>query len=313
MTRVCLNTEHSTSHSRLYPARWYAPAQDLFFRVAASGFVPARWFLPALPAEEDRTPVTGSISLEIVSHCWNYAHMALYQMSSLVLFPPEKASVVFTFFYSTEDADTVSLLRFFEKQQVPNVMWNPRAMPKEQLFRREIGRNRAALSTRADWVWFTDCDIVFHRGCLDGLAEALQGRRDALLFPREERTTELLDDTDPILRPASREWAVTDIDVRRFTPHVRDRAKGEHQIVHGDVARAVGYCDRIPSYQTPAEHWCKCRGDRAFRWLLRTPGIPIEVPAVYQIRHKSKGRYATRGPMARVRGALRQIQDRVRS
>jgi len=92
--------------------------------------------------------------------------------------------------------------------EVPNVTWNWMPFEKESLFRRGIGRNQAALNTNAHWVWFTDCDLMFRKGCLDALAEQLQGRRDALVYPSEERCTELLREDNPMLQQGagSQHW-----------------------------------------------------------------------------------------------------------
>lgn len=278
-----------------------------FMRIAAGGWVPARWFLPELPGESARAARTGRLSLEIVSHCWGYAHLQAYQLSSLVRHPPAQLDVTMTVFYSEEDAVTVALLEYFGGIQVPGVTWNWRRLDKHSLFRRAIGRNLAARETRCDWVWFTDCDVVFHAGCLDGLAAALQGRRDALVFPREERVSELLAPDDPMLAAAQGAPRVVDIDPARFYAQQRGRATGPLQIAHGDMARACGYCAQLAVYQKPVARWAKAHEDRAFRWLLRTQGVPVEVPGVHRIRHASKGRYSS-GWSTRLRGAIRQRQ-----
>jgi len=283
-----------------------------FMRLAASGWVPARWFLDTLPPESDRKAATGRQRIEIVSHCWNYAHMQAYQLSSLVLHPPTGSDVTMTVYYSPEDADTVALLDYFAAIDVPGVTWNWQALDKYQLFRRAIGRNHAARHTQADWVWFTDCDVVFGAGCLDGLAEAVRGRRDTLVFPRTEYCSAVLEPGDPLLEAGKGERKLLDIDAAAFAPQQRDRATGPLQIAHGDVARACGYCAQIGVYQKPVAHWAKAHEDRAFRWLLRTRGEPIEVPAVYRIRHVSKGRYLQDSWTARLRTWVRRIQLRLR-
>ncbi|MFO8005997.1 glycosyltransferase, partial [Thioalkalivibrio sp.] len=167
--------------------------QTAVFRFAAGGWIPARWFEPDLPPMDRRAAREGRLDIEIVSHCWNYAHLLVYQLSSLVRFPPRDLDVTMTVFYCPEDTETVQLLDFFSAQSVPGVRWNWRALPRERLFRRSIGRNRAALETRADWVWFTDCDLLFREKTLDTLAALLQSRRDALVYPSEERCTDLLE------------------------------------------------------------------------------------------------------------------------
>ncbi|WP_150914420.1 glycosyltransferase family protein [Marinobacter halotolerans] len=286
--------------------------QLVFFRFAAGGWIPARWFEPDLPPEGKRSARTGHLKLEVVSHCWNYSHFLVYQLSSLVLFPPKKLDVTMTVFYSSEDTRTGELLAFFESQTVPGVNWNWQPVPKQELFRRGIGRNRAALATEADWVWFTDCDLMFREGCLDALADVLQGRQDALLFPEHEHTTDLLAEDNPMLRAGTSEPQVLDIDTSSFTTRQISKATGPLQIAHGDVCRAVGYCRNISLYQQPVESFAKCHEDRAFRWLLRSHGQPVDVPGVYRIRHVSKGRYSKNTLRSRLRTRLRLWQSKAR-
>lgn len=283
-----------------------------FLRFAAGGLVPARWFLPSLPDERSRAARTGPLRLEIVSHCWRYAHLLAYQLSSLAIHPPKRLAVTMTVFHAEEDEGTASLLRAFGARQVPGITWNWQVLDQGRLFRRAIGRNLAARATQCDWIWFTDCDVVFHRGCLDALAGALQGRRDALVFPREERVSGLLESSDLMLRPDPDRSRLVDIDPSRFSSQQRDRATGPLQITHGDVARACGYCAELRVYQKPSGHWTKATEDRAFRWLLRTPGVPLDVPGVYRIRHVSKGRYRRNRPSSLVRTFIRKVQSRLR-
>lgn len=280
-----------------------------FFKLAAAGWIPAHWFEPDLPPVSQRAARTGRLSLEVVSHCWNYSHFLVYQLSSLVTFAPSKMDVTMTVFYCPEDQKTQALLSFFEGQKVPGVTWNWRPLPKAELFRRGIGRNRAALETQADWVWFTDCDLMFREGCLDTLTDVLQGRRDALIFPEEERTTDLLAEDNPMLTAAASEPKVLDINTASFTVKRPSKATGPLQIAHGDVCRAVGYCRRIGLYQEPVEQFAKCHEDRAFRWLVKSQGTPLPIPGVYRIRHIHKGRYTGGKTSNRLRTRLRVLQS----
>lgn len=299
------------SEPKIYLQKWYDPALAYFFRLAASGFVPLSLFAPKLPNEQDRKKVDGHFDLEIISHCWMYSNMLAYQLSSFVNYPPTKLTVTVTVFYSKEDTETQELLNYFEKIRVENVIWNWQALPKEQLFRRGIGRNKAALATNADWVWFTDCDIIFHEGCLDSTAEQLQGKTDTLVFPFSERATPMLAQNDPMLQKG-RKPQLVNIESEEFLTLHRDRAKGEYQIVHGDVARAGGYCSTLSIYQTPSPTWCKCYDDRAYRWLLGTQGVGLEISGCYQIRHVQKGRYKKGSVWTNLRSKIRHLQARVR-
>src|SRR5690606_37588747 len=99
--------------------RWHDPIVSLFYRVAASGWVSPRFFLHAAPDPRKLPGRTGRLTVEIVSHCWQYAPMLAYQLSSLVRYPPRELTVRMTVFYSPEDAATSALLDFFGRQTVP--------------------------------------------------------------------------------------------------------------------------------------------------------------------------------------------------
>jgi hypothetical protein len=292
--------------------RWSDGLQGRFLRLAASGLVPARWFLAELPSQQQRAAKTGHLQLEIVSHCWKYAHMLVYQLSSLVLFQPQSCTVTMTVFYGEEDSATVALLAYFKELKVPNVVWNWQCLPRQALFRRAIGRNLAARNSQADWVWFTDCDLLFRAGCLDGLAAALQGRQDVLVYPAQEYCTGLLPYDAAVLQPDMSTLAVLDVDESLFSRFPRSRATGPLQITHGDVARAVGYCESLPYYQRPSETWCKAYEDRAFRWLLRSQGVPLDVLGVFRIRHVAKGRYTGSKLNTGLRSNLRKLVARIK-
>lgn len=285
-----------------------------FFRFAASGCLSPAMFRESLPAASEICARSAPLSLEIVSHCWQYSHLLVYQLSSLVLFNPKNLKVTMTVFYCPEDQDTVAMLDYFAALSIDNIRWNWQALPKGELFRRSIGRNRAAKATTCDWVWFTDCDLMFGDGCLDRLSEVLQGRRDMLVFPAVENTTGLLDEDHPLLSAGKSAHRIIDIDETLFKPQTRKKAKGPLQITHGDVCRAVGYCDSIAVFQQPVanEHFAKCHEDRVFRWLLGSNGVPLELPGVYRIRHQAKGRYAKASFLSTWRKNIRVFQSRIR-
>lgn len=286
--------------------------EELLIRVAASGFVPARWFL-SLPDPGTIAARSGRLSLEIVSHCWRYAHLLAYQLSAIVNFPPAQASIRMTVFYAPEDLRTRAMLDFFGAMQVPGVTWNWQPLEPRRLFRRAIGRNLIARNTSADWVWFTDCDIIFHRGCLDALVEQLQGRTDRLVYPAVEYVTAMLAETDPLIAAERDRPRIVDIDTSQFALLAVPQATGAYQIVHGDIARACGYCEQVPVFQRPVAKWAKTFEDRTFRWLMRTLGTPLDIPGVHRIRHVHKGRYGDNRVLALLRGNIRHAKRALKS
>lgn len=283
-----------------------------FYRLAASGLLPAAWFRKVDPALVEKSSRKGKLNLEIVCHCWRYGHYLTYQLSSLVNHRTDKLDVTMTVYHAAEDEAVTGVLKFFQDIDVPGVTWNWQALPKEQLFRRSIGRNMAAKSTTADWIWFTDCDIIFHENCLDTLADELQGRDDPLVFPRFGLGTSLLEEDDEILTKGREGPAILEIPLESFVPYLgeRSKAKGPYQITHGDVARACGYCENIGLYQKPAERWRKTHEDRSFRWLMGTHGTALDVAGACQIRHVAKGRYKSDSRVSTIRAFIRKIQSR---
>ncbi len=279
--------------------------------LAVSLKLPSNWFQAKPPPESERAARTGRLEIEIVSHCWGYAHLLAYQLSSLLRHPPAEVAVTVTVFHAREDRATRDMLEFFGSMDVANVRWNWQPLAKERLFRRSIGRNQAALQSTADWLWFNDCDVIFGENCLDTLGQALQGRLDALVYPRSERVSPMYEPGHPVLE-AAREPRLVDVDRAAFRHHDFSRAVGAMQITHGDVARACGYCRDLAVFQQPTDRFAKAREDRAYRWLLGTEGVPIDIPGIFRIRHQAKGRYHNAGFVSRWRTRVRAIQFRWR-
>ena len=282
--------------------------KQLYCRLIGSVF-PAHWFGPRPPSINELGETPARPSLQIVSHCWQYAHLSVYQLSSLVNYPPQNIKLTYTLYYAAEDGATAKLAETFAKKSVPNVKWQWIAIPRNELFRRAIGRNQAALSTTADWIWFADCDLIFHEGCLDSVATSLQNRKARLVFPASEQITELLAADHPMVNLPTGDPQVVDIDPAIFKHNVIEKAKGAFQIVHGDVARVCGYCRDLRHYQTPTDRWRKTFEDTAFRRLIDDEGSAIPVIGLHRIRHQVKGRYAKNSRLSDLRGSLRKIGD----
>lgn len=154
--------------------------------------------------------------------------------------------------------------------------------------------------------------MLFEAGCLDTLTQAVQGRRDALVYPLEEHCTPLLPDDAPLLAAGRRGDAVLNIGNMPLQIRPRKHATGPLQIAHGDVCRAVGYCRSIAIYQTPSPVWTKAHEDGAYRWLVRSKGVGLPIPGVVRIRHLAKGRYTGSAFNSRLRARIRRTQMRLR-
>ena len=269
--------------------------------------LPASWFGPKPPPHKQLTLATEPLHLQIVSHCWQYAHMLNFQLSSIINYPPKHLKITYTLYHSDEDLNLKLLIARVDKITVPNVTWNWVEITRAQLFRRAIGRNRSALSTQADWIWFSDCDLIFHKGCLDSVAAAVKSCQHRMVFPQQEFVTELLDASHPMLNQNNE--ANVDIDISLFKTNAITKAKGAFQIVHGDVARTCGYCRDMKMYQTPMQRWSKTYEDSIFRQLIASEGTPVAIEGLYRIRHIEKGRYARDSHISTLRRNIRVATD----
>jgi len=168
------------------PVMWLG---NQYYTKIVGSVVPVAWLGVDVPPVETLAVPEGRLKLQIVSHCWQYAHLMVYQLCSLVNYPPKTVDLTYTLFYSEEDKKTVELGALFDAMNIPGIEWDWRPIPRDTLYRRAIGRHQAAKSTTADWVWFSDCDLIFHDGCLDSLAASLKGRQIYLAYPAGEGIT----------------------------------------------------------------------------------------------------------------------------
>ncbi len=265
-------------------------ALEWFYRFAASGYIPRSWVGPDFSRLPQKKETDGRLTLEIVSHCWKYANILSYQLSSLVLYPPREVDVIMTVFFAEEDEQTKEVLEYFQQKEVPGLSWNCWPLPKPYLLRRAVGRNLSAKNTKADWIFFTDCDVLFREQSLDELGRQLKEREELLFYPRYHMVSGLLPNDDPMFESYKVRGMIRDISPERFTQEERTRAVGGFQIARGDAARLGGYCENVRYYHRPVKRWRKCYEDRTFRWLLGTQGTALEIPGFYRIRHAEKGR-----------------------
>jgi hypothetical protein len=157
----------------------------------------------------------------------------------------------------------------------------------QNLGRRCIGRNEAALGTRSDYVWFTDVDYMFGAGCLDGLSSLKWPSGATMVFPRQIQILKDHATGDSWLRHAVDQVGMLTISEHDFVPHRFNRAVGGVQIVRGDFARKHGYLN-VPEWQKPTKRpFCNFKDDIAYREFCRKHGeiVAVDLPGVFRIRH----------------------------
>lgn len=239
-------------------------------------------------------------SLEIVSHCHNseevpiYSNLLQLQLTSIYKYCPDDLVVTISIFYSLSDVRTVKVLDWFLARNIesPRVIFNQYALPKSELFRRACGRNIAALNTKADVIFFTDCDYIFLRGSLAAAHETCMNSDYNMVYPKQVEIHKTHDLGDQLIQKLDREPIdFAYIDPLDFMPKRQRKAIGGVQIVRGDYAREHGYLNNTKWTKPvdPFKGFLQCRCDVPFRKQVGQSEA-VDIPAVYRVRHSRCGR-----------------------
>lgn len=233
------------------------------------------------------------MKVEIVTHCYakvlpQYAALLHYQLSSLVLHRPRDVEVFYTLYLG--DDDHVVKRWCGEMLRRLRVSCKVAMLPKHELFNRAIGRNRAAVSTTADLVWFCDCDYVFGDGCIDALATQAKG--STLYYPQHVQIhkSHAIGD-QAIAEQVQRFEHGDDSQSALFADDFKTRRErkpyGGLFIADGDWCRAYGWLDGT-DYLKPCKSvdvpFPSFRDDVAFRKQF-SEWKAIDLPNLYRLRH----------------------------
>ena len=235
------------------------------------------------------------MSVRIVTHVFardlpQYAVFLRAQLSSLVLHKPKVRTAITVCLCSEEDPEVVRVCNEF-RIRYPGLGLQALDLSLGDLFRRSIGRNRAALRQGEDLVWFTDVDYVFGPGCIDELWRQEQNLESfGMVWPNSVLINpdyEAADKFWQVNRTAT--WCI-EPDTTGFVEKKYNRAIGGVQVVRGSFAREFGYLRNFAKWQTPQspEKPFPCfRDDIAFRSVCQKQGVlvPVSVPNLIRLRH----------------------------
>jgi len=254
------------------------------------------------------------MKIELVTHCLatenpNFAGALALQISSLLLDQPKHCDVQITVCMNEEDVNTVRVVRHFAKLQHNGLRIKALNMPIDELGRRCIGRNHAALYTNADIVWFTDVDHCFYDGILDRLVslewpvskvpDEGRGVPVSMMFPGEIMISKNWDIGDEETKGLAAVPELKPLDAGNFVTKGYNRAIGGVQIVRGKFARAHGYLNGNDDWQTPVKKpFGSFRDDIAYRDFCSKHGpiVKVDLPGVYRLRHGKTSYEADRTP-----------------
>jgi len=229
-------------------------------------------------------------NIEIVVHTYaieypHFAKLLAYQLSSLALYPPMFCKVKVTVCWTSADVRVYEVMRWFMLNTEVHVVG--KSLQLNDIGRRSIGRNKCALETKADIVWFADADYFFGEGCLDTLAGIDWSVDTSIVYPRHVRISKNFEIGDKqILQMDPIE--VRNIDKSGFGRMTYHRAIGGIQIVKGDFARKHGYLNNRKKFQKPTDKpFADTIEDTPFRQHAEKYGKMegIRLPNLFRIRH----------------------------
>ena len=232
--------------------------------------------------------------IEIITHCQSiqrpfYEALLTYQLSSLILHKPKNCEVSITVCCCNEDDRTWKVLDYFFSHGSLNL--SAFVMTPEDLGRRAIGRNKSALVSVADIVWFTDVDYVFYDGCLDAVAELHWPDDHVMVYANEIYMHKDHEICMPAIERVKGNPVIIDIEREEFTTRRIEKAIGGLHIVPGDFAREHGYCNGGETPMKPTDgSFNRCECDVYYRAMCRKYGTygGVDIPNVYRLRHPAR-------------------------
>lgn len=238
-------------------------------------------------------------SIAIVTHVWahpcrHYATMLRFQWASILHNPPKNRGT-FWIVHTEEDAITKRTVKDILESIPRGFPFAVRSLvlPLEKFFRRAIARNIVSKTLDETCVWYCDVDYVFGAECLNTVVENV-GENDGLSYPNgyfiqvDHATGD--DMVSKYLDAEGQVWPA--VDPTLFSFRDKTPAIGGIQIIGRSEARAIGYCDGTKWLNPvdPTKGFSCYRDDSWYRRAYGKPARPIDVPALYRIRHSENGR-----------------------
>ena len=225
----------------------------------------------------------------VVTHAYairfpHYAAFLRYQLASLESCPGVSVAIC----RCMEDVRVAEVVRWFCANS--SLVIRDFIQPVTRLGRRCIGRNHSAVSSREDFVFFTDVDHVFDQQVFTAIPSRFSecGPGAVMIYPKQIMIHQDHATGDAAAQSVAQSGEMRPaIDKSQFIPKIYNRAIGGVQIVRGEFARANGYLPQEP-WQSPTETpFGDFRDDVAYRgFCLRYGSIQgVDLPGIWRLRH----------------------------
>jgi len=202
-----------------------------------------------------------------------------------------------------EDTRTLEVLDWF-RTNYPQLDMDTILLDRPGITRRCYGRDRAAVASKEDLIWYTDVDHYFGPNCLDTLSSEWETRGYREAAAREDWKTcpmmvypkRICIQKDHASGDALCLWAqqhpqqLLSINFSEYNRMRYFRPIGGVQIVPGVIARRWGYLSTHRGFQEPLSRpFENFRDDVGYRMFLEQRGFwcSINVTTCYRLRHSA--------------------------
>ena len=232
------------------------------------------------------------LTLEIMIHCYHYEKRLCWMLSSLVQQIGDAPNMIVNISHApnTGNPTTEEVINFFREKGLDI---KETLVTQEQVSNRAIARNKQSTETNADWVLFSDSDMVFDPMFFDDLQKQLKTNlKNTQLVMGADRHS--LDDKFCIqyFEQDNTTYPTEIKDVSKIVSqwkikwvHGAGTVAGNFQLISGKVLKEK--CGGLVTGR-PRDHWRRTRGDRALR--VRVGGrIGIKTLPMFHLNHDRLG------------------------
>jgi len=234
----------------------------------------------------------GKISIEICIHCFRYQKRLTWMLSSILQQKGDVPNIIINISHTDDDGNptTEQVCNFFRDKGL-NIVETKVTM--KEVSNRALARNKQATATTADWILFSDSDMVYSEFFFDDLQKRLKTiYKDVQLVMGADRHS--LNDQfcikyfeeDKRIYPCVIEGAAKEASgfkLKWITG--KGVAAGNFQLVSVKVIKEKG---KGKITDRPGDFWRHTKGDRALR--VRLGGrIGIVTMPQYHLNHDRMG------------------------
>ena len=121
----------------------------------------------------EKEPLKDKLTIEICIHCYHYQHRLCWMLSSILQQKGDVPNIIVNISYAPNNGDPITeeVCKFFREQGL-NI--KETVVLEKEASNRAIARNKQVAETTADWILFSDSDMVYDPELFSDLQQQLK-------------------------------------------------------------------------------------------------------------------------------------------